>query len=165
MTSATFEAPPSDVGRKCLTVVLADESYGLALLKVREIVRTQTITTLPNLPDFVLGIIKLHDRVVPVVDLRVMCSDNALADSGAYIVIAGVTNSGRGELDIGLIVDNVEERVNLAGKHIAPPPRPGPIHQSTRFLGMNKVRERVKALLKIEETVFTAAIEGREAIT
>ena len=56
---------------KYLTVVLDNEAYGLAVLKVREIIRLQKITPVPQMPEFVKGVINLRGRVIPVIDLRV----------------------------------------------------------------------------------------------
>jgi hypothetical protein len=56
---------------KYLTVALDNESYGLAVLKVREIIRMQKITPVPQMPEFVKGVINLRGRVIPVIDLRV----------------------------------------------------------------------------------------------
>ena len=55
---------------KYLTVVLDHESYGIPVLKVREIIRLQKITSIPQMPAFVKGVINLRGRVVPVIDLR-----------------------------------------------------------------------------------------------
>ena len=64
-------APTSSLAGKYLTVVLENEAYGIAVLKVREIIRMQKITPVPQMPAFVKGVINLRGRVIPVIDLRV----------------------------------------------------------------------------------------------
>jgi purine-binding chemotaxis protein CheW len=56
---------------KYLTVLLDGEAYGIAALKVREIIRLQKTTPVPQMPGFVKGVINLRGRVIPVTDLRV----------------------------------------------------------------------------------------------
>src|SRR4051812_31197969 len=63
-------APSTSIAGKYLTVTLGAESYGIAILKVREIIRMQKITHVPQMPVFVKGVINLRGRVIPVVDLR-----------------------------------------------------------------------------------------------
>ncbi len=53
-----------------LTFRLAEEEYGLEILKVREIVSLQAITAIPGTPDYVKGVINLRGKVIPTVDLR-----------------------------------------------------------------------------------------------
>ena len=58
------------ISGKYLTFDLADEEYGLEILRVREIIGMMEITPVPRTPDFVLGVINLRGKVIPVVDLR-----------------------------------------------------------------------------------------------
>ena len=58
-------------GNKHLTFTLGEESFGIAVLKIREIIRTQKITPVPHTPPYVQGVINLRGKVIPVVDLRV----------------------------------------------------------------------------------------------
>ena len=70
LMSSTAPANTSKAASKYLTVTLDNESYGIAVLKVREIIRLQKITPIPQMPDFVKGVINLRGRVIPIVDLR-----------------------------------------------------------------------------------------------
>ena len=55
---------------KYLTFSLADEEYGLGILKIKEIIGMMPITTVPQTPEFVKGVINLRGKVIPVIDLR-----------------------------------------------------------------------------------------------
>jgi chemotaxis signal transduction protein len=73
---ATVESLPTKPdatagSRKYLTFVLGHESYGVGVLQVREIIRMLEITTVPQMPAYVKGVINLRGKVVPIVDLRV----------------------------------------------------------------------------------------------
>ena len=59
-----------DYAGKYLTFNLADEEYGIAILKVKEIIGMMPVTTVPQTPEFVKGVINLRGKVIPVVDLR-----------------------------------------------------------------------------------------------
>ncbi len=56
--------------RKYLTFTLADEEYGIGILKIKEIIGMIPITTVPQTPEFVKGVINLRGKVIPVMDLR-----------------------------------------------------------------------------------------------
>ena len=81
----------SDTARlagKYLTVVLDNEAYGIAVLKVREIIRLQKITPVPQMPVFVKGVINLRGRVIPVIDLRIKFGLKAeLAERTCVVVV------------------------------------------------------------------------------
>ena len=56
---------------KYLTFVLGQEYYGIAVIKIREIIRMQEITPVPKMPEFLRGVINLRGKIIPVVDLRI----------------------------------------------------------------------------------------------
>ena len=53
-----------------VSFMLADEEYGVEVLKVREIIRMPTITKMPNVPQHVEGIINLRGKVIPIISMR-----------------------------------------------------------------------------------------------
>jgi len=55
---------------KCLTFALGGESYAIPDIKVREIIRLTSITAVPQMPDYISGVINLRGKIIPVVDLR-----------------------------------------------------------------------------------------------
>ena len=74
---------------KYLTFKLAEEDYGISLLKVREIIGMMPITSVPRTPDFVKGVINLRGKVIPVTDLRLRfgMSESAYTDRTCIIVV------------------------------------------------------------------------------
>ena len=68
MTEETISAISRE--GKYLTFALADEEYGISILKVKEIIGMMPITTVPQTPEFVKGVINLRGKVIPVMDLR-----------------------------------------------------------------------------------------------
>jgi purine-binding chemotaxis protein CheW len=143
---------------KYLTVVLDSEAYGIAALKVREIIRLQKITPVPQMPDYVKGVINLRGRVIPVVDLRVKFAVKAEFTERTCIVVVQVKRA-QAQMQMGLIVDSVEEVVNVAAEEIEPTPEFG-VHVDTAYLlGMAKIKGAVKTLLDIDRVVAPEAVE------
>ena len=145
---------------KYLTVVLESEAYGLNVLKIREIIRLQKITPVPQMPDYVKGIINLRGRVIPVVDLRVKFGLKAEFTERTCIVVVQIRLSADLLVQMGLIVDSVEEVVNLVGEDIEPTPDFGARVETSYLLGMAKVKGQVKTLLDLDRVVAPETIQA-----
>ncbi len=144
---------------KYLTVALDNESYGVAVLKVREIIRMQKITPVPQMPEFVKGVINLRGRVIPIIDLRVKFGLKAAFAERTCIVVVQVKVSATQNVQMGLIVDSVEEVVNLAGNEIEPTPDFGTRIDTGYILGMAKIKGTVKTLLDIDRVVAPETVK------
>ena len=101
-----------------ISFMLADEEYGVEVLKVREIIRMTSITKIPNAPQHVEGIINLRSRVIPVISIR-RRFNLPEHDSGSQsrIIIMDVCGSL-----VGFIVDGVSEVIRIRSSEIQPPP-------------------------------------------
>ena len=101
-----------------VSFMLADEEYGVEVLKVREIIRMPTITKMPNVPQHVEGIINLRGKVIPIISMRrrfsLIESENS---NQTRIIIMDVC----GALT-GFIVDAVSEVIRIHSSEIQPPP-------------------------------------------
>lgn len=108
----------SDELIQLVSFMLADEEYGVEVLKVREIIRMPTITKMPNVPQHVEGIINLRGKVIPIISMRrrfgLMENEN---NSHTRIIIMDVVGSLT-----GFIVDSVSEVIRIHGSEIQPPP-------------------------------------------
>lgn len=139
---------------KFLTFTLADEFYGVEVLKIREIIRMQKITPVPQMPMHVKGVINLRGKVIPVVDLRVKFNLIASEATERTCIIVVDVDGGQGVNSLlGLVVDAVEEVLNVSESEVEPSPDFG-THLSTECcLGIAKVKDSVKTLLDIEKVV------------
>ena len=156
MSSAPAPAASAAVNKqagKYLTVVLDNEAYGLNVLKIREIIRMQKITPVPQMPVFVKGVINLRGRVIPIVDLRVKFGLKAEFAERTCIVVVQVKLANEQIVQMGLIVDSVEEVVNLTAQEIEPVPEFGTKIDTSYLLGMAKIKDQVKTLLDIDRVV------------
>ena len=160
MPTAT-SAPVAQLAGKYLTVVIADEFYGIAVRSVREIIRLQKITPVPQLPAHVRGVINLRGRVIPIIDLRMKFGLKAESNDRTCVVVVQVDSSSGPALSMGLIVDTVDEVTTITEAEIEPIPEFGcPIDRSC-LLGLAKVKGQVKTLLSIEQVVES----GRDSAT
>ena len=160
MSTPAAPSATSGLAGKYLTVVLDNESYGIAVLKVREIIRLQKITPVPQMPTFVKGVINLRGRVIPVVDLRVKFGLKAEFAERTCIVVVQVKLPGNQHVQMGLIVDSVEEVVTLTNEEIEPTPEFGAKVDTTYLLGMAKVKGQVKTLLDIDRVVAPETVQA-----
>jgi purine-binding chemotaxis protein CheW len=156
---ATLASNPALAG-KYLIVVLENEAYGIAVLKVREIIRVQKITPVPQMPDFVKGVINLRGRVIPVVDLRIKFGLKAEFTERTCIVVVLVKLGAEQIVQMGLIVDTVEEVVILTADVIEPTPDFGARLSTEYILGMAKVKGQVKTLLDLDRVVAADTVQA-----
>jgi len=150
----------SSLAGKYLTVVLENEAYGIGVLKVREIIRMQKITPVPQMPPFVKGVINLRGRVIPIVDLRVKFGLKAEFAERTCIVVVQVKLPTEQTVQMGLIVDSVEEVVTLQASEIEPTPEFGTKVETAYLLGMAKVKGSVKTLLDINRVVAPETVKA-----
>ncbi len=158
--SATAVTTKPTLAGKYLTVVLENEAYGIAVLKVREIIRIQKITPVPQMPDYVKGVINLRGRVIPIVDLRVKFGLKAEFTERTCIVVVQVKLGAEQIVQMGLIVDTVEEVVILTADVIEPTPDFGARLSTEYILGMAKVKGQVKTLLDIDRVVAADTVQA-----
>lgn len=158
--SVTHTAPTEALAGKYLTVVLENEAYGIAVLKVREIIRLQKITAVPQMPQYVKGVINLRGRVIPVIDLRVKFGLAAQFADRTCIVVVQVRLPSDQTVQMGLIVDSVEEVVTIVTDDIEPTPEFGARVDTGYLLGMAKVKGAVKTLLDIDRIIAADVIEA-----
>ena len=133
---------------KYLTFSLAAEEYGIGILKVKEIIGMMGITTMPQAPVYVKGVINLRGKVIPVVDLRLKFGLPEIEHTEQTCII--LVNVGR---EIGIIVDTVSEVLDIPDANIDAPPTLGGSLDSSFILGLGKVGDAVKILLDIDRVL------------
>ena len=160
--SASAQLAPSagTAAGKYLTFKLGQESFGIRVVQVREIIRLANITAVPQLPPHVRGVINLRGRVIPVMDLRLKLGMPAAdATEQTCIVVVQVRMPEGRTVPMGLIVDGVEEVVNLALAEIEETPSFGADLATPCLLGMAKIKGKVKILMEIDRLISGEAAE------
>ena len=141
------EASKHDELIQLVSFNLDQEEYGVEVLKVREIIRMNTITHMPNTPHYVEGIINLRGKVIPIVSMRKKFGlVEAENNSHTRIMIMDIA----GEL-MGFIVDSVSEVIRISGTEIQPSPSVagGGIDQDC-IAGVINLSERLLVLLDLD---------------
>jgi purine-binding chemotaxis protein CheW len=140
-------------GGKFLTFLMANEKYGLEILKVREIMGMMDVTSIPTTPAFIRGVINLRGKVIPVVDLRLKFGIEAKEDTQrTCIIVVHLTHTAQ-EMIVGIIVDEVSEVLDIDQDQIEPPPSFGADIRTDFILGMGKVDQKVMTLLDIDRVL------------
>ena len=144
-----------DKSGKYLTFTLADEEYGIGILKVKEIIGMLPITMVPQTPQFVKGVINLRGKVIPVVDLRLKFSMEPIDYNERTCIIVVEIEGEMSSIMMGIVVDSVSEVVHLRNDDIEETPTFGTRLNTSYIKGMAKVDGKVKILLDIDR-VLTA---------
>ena len=140
-------------GGKFLTFLMANEKYGLEILKVREIIGMMDVTSVPTTPAFIRGVINLRGKVIPVVDLRLKFGIEAKEDTQrTCIIVVQITHPGQ-EMIMGIIVDEVWDVLDIDRNQIEPPPSFGANIRTDFILGMGKVDQKVLTMLDIDRVL------------
>lgn len=142
---------------KYLAFKLQAEAYGIDVLKVREIIRLTAITTVPQMPAHIRGVINLRGKIIPVMDLRVRFGFAADTTEQTCIVVVQVKLPDGKPVQMGLIVDGVEEVIQLAEADIEATPNFGGQISTEYIAGIAKVKGGVKSLLNIDAVVGGSA--------
>lgn len=134
---------------KYLTFFLADEEYGVEILKVQEIIGRMPITPVPLTPPYIRGVINLRGNIHPIMDLKVKfgMGQTQMTDETSIIVIK--TES----LMMGILVDKVSEVVTIASGEIEDTPSFGEDVNSEYLLGIGKTSGKIRLLLEIDKVL------------
>ena len=158
-TKAGMESHASKEG-KYLTFELGGEEYGLEILKVKEIIGIMNITSVPQTPDYVKGVINLRGKVIPVIDLRLKFGmETAEYTERTCIIVVDIK-----DMVMGIVVDSVSEVLNIREEEIEETPTFGVKLYTEYILGMAKVKGTVKILLDIDKVLTSNDISMLDAM-
>ncbi len=143
MQRDTFEEIEEIQQSRYLTFGLGEEVYGLDIGFVTEIIGLMPIAPLPEMPAFIKGVINLRGKVIPVMDLRLRFKMPPM-EYGERTCIIIIDN---GNINAGLIVENVADVINIDEADIVPPPTFEGLSQNRCINGIAKTGGSVKLLL------------------
>lgn len=140
---------------KYLTFQLGKEVFGIEISYVTEIIGIQQITYVPEVPDYVKGIINLRGKIIPVIDVRLKFKKPPVEyDDRTCVIVIDIKDTS-----IGLIVDCVSEVIDIKDDSIVPPPSYKTGFQNKYIKGIGKVGENVKLLLDCEKIITDKDVE------
>jgi len=155
-----------------LTFRLGEETFGVNVLKVKEVLSIINITQVPQTPDYMLGVINLRGSVVPVVDLRQRFRLAKAEQTRDTCIVVLEVELGGEQVTVGAMTDAVEEVIDINAAQIEPPPKLG-TQLNVEFIdGMGKINDDNFVILLNINMVFSAeelkmfmdAGDAREAV-
>ncbi|MBF0530052.1 MAG: purine-binding chemotaxis protein CheW [Deltaproteobacteria bacterium] len=135
---------------KYLTFSLGDEEYGIEIQYVIEVIGLQKITHIPDMPDFVKGVINLRGQVIPVMDVRTRFKMPIKEhDDRTCVIVVNIQDTS-----IGLVVDEVSEVMDIPAERVEDPPRINQRDSRRLIQGLGKVNDEVKILLDVHKLLY-----------
>ncbi len=152
-----YEDNEDTQANKFLSFRIDQESYGISIKHIIEIIELQKITSVPDMPGFVKGVINLRGKVIPVIDLRIRFSfEQRDYDDRTCIIVNEINGT-----TIGFIVDTVEEVVEIKEDHIEPAPEFKTSNVKDKYVsGLGKIGDKVKILLDVKKILFEEELEA-----
>jgi purine-binding chemotaxis protein CheW len=145
---------------KFLTFTLGNEAYGLDIKYVTEIIGVQEITEVPELPDYIRGIINLRGKIIPVMDVRLRFKKPFMDyNDRTCIVVVDIK-----DVAVGLIVDAVSEVISIQDQDIVLPPELNKGFSNRYIKGIGKVGSEVKLLLDCSKLLNEDEMNNLESI-
>lgn len=140
--------------QEILTFTLGDEEYGVDILMVQEIRGYDTVTKIPDAPEFIKGVINLRGTIVPVVDLRIKFRMDKVEYNASTVMI--ILNIDRRV--VGMVVDSVSDVMNLLPKQIRPAPEFGGAIDTRFITGIGTLDDRLLILVDIQKLLRSADV-------
>jgi purine-binding chemotaxis protein CheW len=152
MADVTDEKQAVDELLQLVSFNVGDEEFAVDILHVQEINRMLEVTRVPNVPEYVDGVINLRGRVIPVIDLRLRFGmPRRQHDKHTRIIV--VELSGR---VVGFVVDAVREVLRIPRSVTEPPPDMLGARQHEYITGVGKLDDRILILLDLEKVLGAA---------
>ncbi|MDE0855874.1 MAG: chemotaxis protein CheW [Nevskia sp.] len=142
------------IPQEFLTFTLGTEEYGVDILKVQEIRGYDTVTRIPDAPEFIKGVINLRGTIVPVIDLRLKFRLGEASYNALTVMI--VLNIG--SRVVGMVVDSVSDVIALDAAQICPPPEFGAALDTRYLAGLGTLEGRMLILIDIESLLGSAEL-------
>jgi len=145
-----------EIPEKFLSFTLGKETYAINVMSIKKIIEYGNTTHLPMMPKFIRGILNLLGNIIPVIDLAVCFGEEAVKpNKQTCIIIVEVRfedeTEGEQVLDMGIVVDSVNNVVELLKKDISPPPRIGRQVRTQFIQGIGKIDEHFLVLLNVSQ--------------
>jgi purine-binding chemotaxis protein CheW len=145
---------------KFLTFTLGNEAYGLEIKYVTEIIGVQEITEVPELPEYIRGIINLRGKIIPVMDVRLRFRKPFREyNDRTCIVVVDIK-----DISVGLIVDTVSEVMTIQDQDVVPPPDLNKGSNNKYIKGIGKVGNEVKLILDCSKLLNDDEVQNLEDI-
>jgi purine-binding chemotaxis protein CheW len=147
------ELDPDNATNQFLTFILGSEEYGVDILQVQEIKGWGEVTRIPNMPDYILGVINLRGTIVPIMDLRKRFQlPEANYDAMTVVIVVKVRGKDQDRI-VGLVVDAVSEVYDLSDQSMAPTPDFGCNIDIDFIDGIANIEDKLIILMNVDKLV------------
>lgn len=148
-----FPSPATEISGKHLIFQLGSEEFAINVMNVKEIMKMQAITSVPQTPSFVQGVINLRGKIVPVINLRRKFGIEDREDTELTCIVVVRMQVDGGEQPVGIVVDGVVEVLTFNSEDIEDTPDFGLDGVMPYVRGMAKIKGRVKIVLDIDQVL------------
>jgi purine-binding chemotaxis protein CheW len=140
---------------KYLTFRVKGEEYGVDIKYVVEVIGILKITSVPDMPGFIKGVVNLRGKVIPVVDVRTRFNiEFKEYDDRTCVIVVNINDT-----DIGLVVDIVSDVLDIPEEVVVPPPNIQKSHSSRFIKGIGKLDEKVVIILDVNKLLYDEELE------
>jgi len=134
-----------------LTFMLHGEEYGVDILRVQEIKGWDAVTAVPNMPEYVRGVINLRGTIVPVIDMRRRFDLEVLEYSETTVVIVlRILTEGHADRTMSIVVDGVSDVYQVEASNLKASPDFGGDIDTEFVKGIATVDKKMIVLLNID---------------
>jgi len=154
----------SDEGQQYLTFILAGEEYGVDILRVQEIKGWDSVTHIPNTPEYVRGVINIRGTIVPIIDMRIRFDIEQLAYGPTTVVIVLRVQGENGDRIMGVVVDGVSDVYNMSDEDIKDAPDFGSAVDTKFVKGLATVNEKMVIILDIDHMLNSQELNEVDSV-
>jgi len=152
--------------REFLTFILSGEEYGVDILRVQEIKGWDSVTTLPNMPEYIRGVINIRGTIVPIIDMRLRFNLEQLEYGPTTVVIVlRVLNKNGPERTMGVVVDAVSDVYNVPTDNIKPSPDFGTAVDTEFVKGLATVEKKMIIVLDIDHMLNSDELKAVDTLS
>ncbi len=145
--------------KELLTFFLAGEEYGVDILRVQEIKGWDSVTSIPNTPDYIRGVINIRGSIVPIIDMRLRFNLEMKEYTPTTVVIVlNVVNSGKANRTMGVVVDAVSDVYNVPVDDVKASPDFGTAVDTEFVRGLATIDEKMIIVLDIDHMLNAAEL-------
>ncbi len=145
--------------RELLTFFMAGEEYGVDILRVQEIKGWDSVTNIPNTPEYIRGVINIRGSIVPIIDMRLRFKlEKKEYNETTVVIVLNVVNDGKSDRTMGVVVDAVSDVYNIPLENVKASPDFGTAVDTEFVTGLATIDEKMIIVLNIDHMLNAAEL-------
>jgi purine-binding chemotaxis protein CheW len=145
--------------KELLTFFLAGEEYGVDILRVQEIKGWDSVTNIPNTPEYIRGVINIRGSIVPIIDMRLRFNlEMKEYDATTVVIVLNVVNEGKADRTMGVVVDAVSDVYNVPIDNVKASPDFGTAVDTEFVTGLATIENKMIIVLDIDHMLNAAEL-------